>query len=302
LKYGEGGVSYLSGRGGNNKKRYIPDGIYVTMFSGMQEPDQYLTSRQSRQGLLRRMNIAFVKPTDMNMKDWLPPIDFGRVSVLPDLDKFADTLAAEAIRLYNTRSEKVVTDNPNDPDIIVPAYFLEFPQLNKIAREHDAKLVETDDVSDFDIYRQGTVEQLAELSTIYAIGARRSFGTTGIIITENDFEHAQALHAEIHKHAEEAISVVEAGSAVAKTDRNDLNRIYRIVLRGGREGITATAMYGKASLNITTLAMLRSTLLLSEKIFTVVLASTGGRQTQRFYASELFTPEEIEKMREKSMV
>lgn len=49
MYYGEGGSMYLSQRGGKAGVRRLPEGLYVTMLAGMQEPKQYLTPDMIKQ-------------------------------------------------------------------------------------------------------------------------------------------------------------------------------------------------------------------------------------------------------------
>ena len=293
LKYGESGVVYLSARTGKTSKRYIPSGLYITLFAGMQEPEQYLTKRQSRTGLLRRLNIVLVTPEDLSMDDWKSPISFDRDAVPTKLDAFADKLADAAIELYNKR---YFTESPDD-DPKVPAYFLEFPQLNKIAREIDEKLTHAD-FSEYDLYRQGTVEQLAELSVIHAIACDKVVGEEGnwtIIIKEEDFEGAQRLHNEMHKHAEEILDSLSVSSRPMETQQDTIDRIYNIMRRGGRTGIGRSDLFQQSKLKKVDLDEYINTLWESAKILCMT-KKTGGRFAIRYYAAEFFTEEEARTM------
>jgi hypothetical protein len=298
FKYGESGIQYLSKRGGKNPGRYIPPNLYITMFAGMQEPEYYITNRQSRQGLLRRLNIAYVKTEDLSMENWIPPIEIGRERIYGELDVFADKLADKALELYSKRS--FTPDSTSDNFIKVA--FLPMLELNEIAKSIDADLIKPNP-NNFEIYRQGKIEQLSEFAVLHALSEMRSYAPHDewqIFVNQEDFDAAKQIHGAIHKNAEEIFDNLSASSETAKTQKNDLERIYLIIQRTGRAGISSSDLIRKANLIKENLEGLLDTLTLSEKIFVSKPQSTGGRRPTIYYANVHFDEAEVEVMKSQS--
>ena len=88
LYYGESFNQSLSRRSGA-RSRYIPKGMYVTMYSAMQEPSLYLSESMSRQGLLRRIKLIWEKSEDIDMNNWKPPFEKNYNNIWEELKEFA---------------------------------------------------------------------------------------------------------------------------------------------------------------------------------------------------------------------
>ncbi len=282
MKYGESGSAYLSRRGGKKGYRYVPPDLFVTMFAAMQEPDQYLTEVQSRQGLLRRLMVIYVKTSDLSMDDWEPPLRKERRVVWKDLDVYVDDLYHKMRQLAgNCWYIEKRTDKP-----AVPIDILCYVAINKIAEDMDADLIP--ESSDYNIYRQGYWEQLTELATIHCIGRFQPMeGEDGwmFMVGPDDLAAAKALHDDISKNAKEMIDSITISSDDVRTQEKSIDRIFRFIRQAGKEGIDRSDLYNNAKLKSTALDDYIKTLVIGDRIRADEVA-TGGRRLTIYTATE----------------
>lgn len=235
LYYGEGGSMYLSKRGGG-KPRYIPRGLYVTMFAGMQEPEYYITPMMVRQGLIRRILICFVKPNEL--KRWNEPLNLFRKDILPSFDPYIEELIDKMIK-YNSIKPIDTHYHPRVMD-----------KINEVARKNDEALKEkTDDVT---IYKQGFWEQLAKLSVLEAL-SRDGVTILGdkkvLFVNENDLSKAKKFLDKATKHSEDIITGLGAVAEPLRTAERPLERVYRLIVSAGKEGIYRKDLLTKSKMS-----------------------------------------------------
>lgn len=288
LKYGEPGSVNLSQRGGKKGLRYVPPDLFITMYASMQEPKQYLTEAQSRQGLLRRLMIGYVKHSDLNMDDWKAPLRVDRWTVWNLLEVYSDELYQKMVELEQSRwyAEKVGEDSS------VPIYFdIVRQQINDIAREIDEKLIHDD--SDYMIYKQGTWEQLTELSAMHCVARFEIFkinNDTSFNITQDDLDTSRKFHDLLSKHAEEVLDEISEPPSVATSHEKDLGRIYRYIYRAGIEGIKLTDLGNLSKMLKDQLHEVVDTLLVNNKI-KMRRYPTGKRMLTVYIATALLEDE-----------
>ena len=283
LKYGESGSVYLSQRRGAAGTRYVPPGLFVTMFATMQEPDQYLTEAQSRQGLLRRLMIDYVKTSDLSMDNWKPPL-------MPDRWQVWQLLKMYIEDLYNRMIQTELLCAPIEDRYDKPAVAIYFDsvreQINKIAKDIDDEIIHDD--SDYLIYKQGTWEQLTEISAIHCLARFKPFrgDPSFFSILQEDLDAAQVLHKEISRHSEEVLDNISRPDSRASSQQKDLDRIYRYIYRAGVEGITKTRLGNYAKLLKDKLNEILDTLVGFKRV-TMVVVPSGGRKITLYVATEL---------------
>lgn len=138
LYYGEEYLTSLSTRGANKKPRYIPEGIYTTMFAGMQELENYICKEAVTQGLGRRILMVGALS-----EKWYPPIDKKREQYYPELDGIVDKIIER--RKYLKGCLKENQKQPSNWDkkqqriicILEPSVE---KAINEVSRIRDAKI------------------------------------------------------------------------------------------------------------------------------------------------------------------
>ena len=162
LYYGESHSMMLSQRGKDKMNRFLPSGIYVNMFCGMQEANEYITRTMSRQGLLRRIIIVFCSPEEI--KDWIPPINSFRENVYHDLWTSSEII-------YETMNDIVEAMGESSISSFDTSFHPKAMKIiNTYARENDDALKKK--VTDANIYMQSFWEHLAKLSMLEAISEK----------------------------------------------------------------------------------------------------------------------------------
>ncbi len=288
LKYGESGTVYLSQRGGKKGLRYVPPGLFITMFATMQEPGQYLTEAQSRQGLLRRLMIGYIKNTDLDMKDWKAPIRNDRWKLWELLDLYTKELYTNVVITDNSRS---YAEKLGDIEC-VPIYIDDVKdELNDLARKIDEEIIHDD--SDYLIYKQGTWEQLTELAAIHCIARRKFEGDISTEIpslmfnvTKEDLDIVKEFHEKFSMNAEEVLDNINRPASKFTSHEKDLDRIYRYVYRAGIEGIKKTDLGNSAKLLKDALNEILDTLVSYGRVKMKTIP-TKGRQITVYISTEL---------------
>jgi len=272
LYYGEGGTMMLSQRGKDNTgKRFLPEGLYATMFCGMQEPHLYLTPGMSRQGLLRRILLAYCDPKDIDR--WMEPLKEQRREVYTDLWNLSEAIVDKMIDYHSKASDFSpflldITFHPQAMDLI-----------NSFAKENDDNLV--DEVTNLNIYRQSFWEHLAKLAMLNAIArdsVRKVAGEWSGFVSLEDTKIARDYLQRCTKYSSDIIANLGRLDEPIKTSRDNLSRIYQIISSEGNNGILRKDLYRKANLKARELEELLKTLVAQERIVMELADSTGGRR------------------------
>jgi len=304
LKYGEEWSQSLSTRGGKKGHRYIPPGLFVTMFTSMQEPEQYITPGQVRQGLMRRLMILYKRPADKER--WLPPLMPERREVWWLLDCYAKELADKMLTL----SERTYFQIRYDDEEAVPiTHFVVLDEINEYAKEIEMGLVEKDRkagrITNLDIYRLGAIEQIIELSAIRCLAKFQYWGGDEewrFVVTDDDLERAIDFHQRIWRRANEAFEKIGTRRRPVEIETTP-DLVYEIIRESGKEGISRTQFYRRVyNLDQGQLDKALKSLRRSGRIIEIV-RKTGrpGRPECRIYATEFFTEEELEEMLRESI-
>lgn len=243
LYYGEGGSQYLSKRGGKKGLRYIPPGLYVTMFTSMQEAKHYLRPEMMRQGLLRRITIIYVKPEDLSEENYK---DYIEMNGSKDHEKELDTLAKEFVKRMDeytnlsTERHLEITTHPNVLEMI-----------NKVGRERWLACKGHPD--NVNIYFQSMHEHLAKLSMLKSIAEGKLISLEGhptqiISISPEHAKGARDFLERCNKNTEDLILELSMIREPIRTHEDPINRVYRYILSAGKEGIGRSEIYRKANM------------------------------------------------------
>lgn len=241
LYYGEGGKVSLSRRSGKGKGRSVPEGIYVSMFSGMQEPRHYITKDMIRQGLLRRIMIIFIPKAYR----WLEPINPDRYKVYNELKSYAEKLCDLMIEYHKEAS--------NTYPVMGYASFIWVKfgpgvtkEINKYSKELDSALDENP--NDLNIFRQSLWEHLAKLAMVKRIGKgklqqMRGLDVSIITVSQDDMKEAREFLDTIAERTENVVDEIGEVDVPIKSHETALDRVYRKILNKGSKGISRTPLY-----------------------------------------------------------
>jgi len=275
LYYGEGGSMMLSQRGKDARgKRYIPDGLYVTMFAGMQEPHYYLSPIMIRQGLLRRIVLVFCKPSDI--KHWIKPIRLERQTIYGELKGLIDPIYERMLK-YADLSEEY-----NDGLIDTIFQDKATDLINEFAQENDQKLKVEE--SNYNIYQQGFWEHVTKLSMVNAIARDNVKGglRKSLLVTTEDVIKSRDFLVEATKYSGDIISNLSRIDSPIESAREPIERVFTIISEYGKSGIKQSDIYRKTNMTIRTLQPLLTTLEMQERIEMFSITGTQGRPA-RFY-------------------
>lgn len=269
LYYGESYDQALSKRTGK-PGRYIPSGIYVCMFSGMQEPEHYLTIKQSRQGLLRRIVIIYYKPEDAINKPWRAPLGgkFQAQAVFTELEDFSKKYIVPLMKKYK--------DFSRECEVEIDTYTQK--NINNIAEKIDKDILFNPD--DYNIYRQTYWEHLTKICTVNAIAKTKpnlinENGHPMLMVTKDDYDSSIKFFKEIIYHTKEMLENID----IIKKPR-EVETIYekveKKIIKSGQDGITRTNLLNSvAGLNSSKLEEIIKTLLEANKIYAEPVKTTG---------------------------
>lgn len=97
----EPGKVNLSMRSDKGSVRYVPEGLFVTLFAGMQEPWTYVDKRSIKQGLMRRAPVDYVLAHDR----YLPLIAYNRRLYKAAIDAIADKLTERMLQIHQWKQD-----------------------------------------------------------------------------------------------------------------------------------------------------------------------------------------------------
>lgn len=227
LYYGEYFKEDLSQRGGK-PSRFIPSGLYTTMFSAMQEPRHYLSPTASRQGLLRRMRIVYLKSTDFKMDRWKSPFQNDFIKCTKEVRDFVKhEIVPVMMEKYNTIKNSSQKSQYNG---YIPIH-IETEVKDKIeamARKTDEDII--NDPSDFNIYSQTRWEHLAKYSVLSALSEGKTCANMLHYKKALDFDRI------IDKHAMEMMDDLGTSFEQEK-EVKCVNRLEKKIRTAGPDGI-----------------------------------------------------------------
>ncbi len=267
LYYGEGGSMRLSQRGKDARgTRYLEEGNYVTMFTGMQEPEYYLSPIMIRQGLLRRIILIYCKSSDI--KSWIPPI-YRRSSIYRELMDISNKIL-ERMFDYNVQVRSILPSHLIEIDLNPQAQNL----INRYAEENDKALSEEE--TNYRIYMQGFWEHLAKLSALNALSRGNFNPQNNLYITLEDTRSAEKFLKEATQHTRDIITNLSRIDTPIKTAREPLERIFSIISGASDGGIKRSELYRKCNMEGRFLEEMVRTLIAQERV-EIILSATGGR-------------------------
>jgi len=276
LYYGEGGVYYLSKRGKKNEEesvRIIPEGLYVTMFSSMQEPHLYLTPKMIRQGFLRRLMICYVEPNEL--KEWKPPFRLELKNVYDDLANLAEKIGEKVFEYSNYASTSRIIANIH-PEVA--------ERINRYAEKLDMMVKNIGD--DVSIVKQTQWEHLAKLSILDAISKCniKTLSNYPILhVDKENFVEALKFLRYVDEKMENIVAKIASYREPVKTSFEPIERVYAIIKQHGE--ITRAELYKKAMMKKRELDEILETLLSAERI-DIKVQSTKGRHKLIYVCKE----------------
>jgi len=203
LYYGESGTVMLSQRGKDKSpdqkrgKRHIPEGLYVTMFCGMQEPKYYLSPIMVGQGLMRRIMLLYIKTSDMTMETWKKPLEPAREEYYEEFRGIISDFN-ERMKTYQEITQDMHGIN------LIDTIFVDTEFINNFARKWDERLITEE--SYYNIYMQGYWEHLTKLSMLHAISRNGLDKKTGLLrVDREDCRRANDFLTRATKYGQEAI-------------------------------------------------------------------------------------------------
>ena len=219
LYYGEGGIQHFSKRSDKPSMRVLPDGLYVTMLAGLQEPELYFTEAMLRQGLMRRLIIAYV-PKALN---WMDPIDQTRVKF--NIDNVVQILKNKREnRLKTLRNVNVTLDGEAQNTI------------NQFAKENDAQFdILADPVA---LYRQTYWEHILKVAVIHAIDTEPE--QDSLTVYKEHVEKAMSFSKEYSANIEPEIMKFGVEGERIKSKETDFQRIFRLIKSDPRGCISSS--------------------------------------------------------------
>ena len=271
LYYGEGGIMLLSQRGKEARgRRFLPEGLYVTMLAGMQEPHYYLTPTMIRQGLLRRIMLIYTDPKDIDR--WQPPIETWRGNVDGDLKNFSNYIV-EKMYEYVELAEQSQTGKETIQTLFVKdAYNF----INNFAKKNDEELGER--VTDYGIYKQGFWEQITKIAILHSISRDGIEHGEHLSVNINDVKKAYDFVISANKHSSEILSNLSRVDRPIESSYQPIERVYTVIENAGKEGISRSELYRKTNMTSRVLTELVSTLIAQERV-EFEKQETGGKPT-----------------------
>ena len=242
LYYGEGGSMYLSKRGGG-KPRYIPEGLYVTMFAGMQEPQYYIHPSMVRQGTMRRILLCYKE----RASKWKAPLRLGVYEeVYRQLKTWADKVADLMIKYDNSLQDMLSKRYyiPRFRYLLCGIGSNVEEKINNFAEELDRNLDEIP--SDANIYKQSLWEHLTKLVMVRGIArGQLAGGGEGIMVHMEDLDAAWEFLEEVQQPLDRIIEELGEKRKIMESYREPLTRVYAKIYEAGDKGITHTNLLRK---------------------------------------------------------
>lgn len=230
LRYGESGRVNLSRRRGQEGVRMIPEGLYVLLFAGMQEPWNYIDEAYIRQGTARRILIDH-KESNPN---WIPPLSENRDQVWDKLDQLSDQISD----LMTEYHEKAQASSDSIGVIFLPEVV---ERVNQLARGLDERL--DSDASDVNIFRQSMWEHVVQIAMLKKIstGDLHSVGAVDILnVSSDELSWAMQFVRPIWETAETIVDSLGVKEVSVPSYRRLHERILRYLRRASSSGMSRT--------------------------------------------------------------
>jgi len=268
-------------KAGENRSRFIPVGLYFTMFSSMQEPQNFLTQKMNDIGLLRRTKIGYVKTSDLKMTDWKSP--FGSTISSIDCHKQLRLLAKKEIVPKMIKYHKLLQELRNESGCEEDYLNVDFDTesrkvITEMARKVDEALIT--DCSSYNIYKQSDWEHVSKYAILNAISRDNWMGGNnpkGMLFVE--IEDTNKAIADLKAIDSNASYIIDS---IGKTEKMQetgtiLDRMESHIRRGGSAGRTRTQVAQRwSTIHKDELDLKLLTLIDQEKIFEAERPARGG--------------------------
>jgi len=285
LYYGEGGTIPLSTRGKGNVKRKVPEGLYTTLFVGMQEIGQYLhNSKAIKLGFFRRILIIYFGKNDDPGK-YQPYIREDKQEMYKELDAYAERLHV----IVNKVREYTKTNNNRGFEEIIkiqPSTTI-LDKINKYDKEVND--VVRKNRTDTNLAKQSYPEILTKLTLIRQIGMNNiNTEAKEIICTvcNEAFALSEKFLKEVGSNVDEALENIGVKEIAIQSTQSMDDKVFNFIARYP-DGVTQGEMTSKTRWeanrndnNGTTDVIAR--LINIGKIRTEKIP-TGGRSSQKYW-------------------
>jgi hypothetical protein len=289
LYYGEGGKVLLSSRGKktDERVRYIPSGLYVCAFLGIQDLDMYFDQFAIKQGFARRFIMIHCDVTDKSRR--LPPIDptyrIAEVEFSRLITKYED--------MFNNYNEISPSGGRVPILVVIPPEVRGV--INDVWKTCEDEFIQNPD-SLWLLYKQIFWEHLYKLTVLEAISRVEDppFDLSGSKILEvkpEDVKNAGEFMNASMESIREIFSRIEASPKPASLMNygGTLMFIYNTIDSAGQNGISKSELLRKTKLLSGELKRLLITLMESDLIVCYRTKGGKGRRELRFY-SKRFEP------------
>lgn len=237
LYYGQGGYSYFSTKGQGKSRRFVPPNLYTTMFTGLQDPREYITEDLFKQGLMRRIIMVRLEMDDEKkekMKEnWKPYItDSGKhggseVKKLgKSIGKLMSRLQKKRVKMKSRRREKGFKYPHLHIDYMTDAR----EAINDYSKQFDDAIVDETDLQNMYLQSQG--EKLDKLSGVSALSRgniKKVSGESVVHIEGKDVDRARDFLERITKGWVEIIPEIGTRRIPTSTITDPSEKIVQVV-------------------------------------------------------------------------
>lgn len=235
IYYGNSYKANLSNRNKDTENtRFIPRGIYFSIFSAMQKPGEYLTEHSITQGLLRRMLIPYVRAADLDLSKHRSPYNQNFAEIFRQAESLGKTFGEEMITLH----KEIENNKEKYSKGLIPLTCNKQARMmiEKIDRDCKERIVADDSAKN--TYLQSKWEHVLKIAGNIAI----SRGRREVIVKDVDLS-MQIVDA-VHKNVDEMIDSIQQ-STKQKTTTKNLNMVESKIKAAGPKGIKRTDLLNR---------------------------------------------------------
>jgi len=205
----------------------------------------YLTSAMSRQGLLRRILFDYIKPEDLTMDNWMPPIQIGYNKVWDELKSFAvDDIVPLMLKCEDLIKKK------GEGHLLNAGLESELEdEIIGRAKEIDASVIKHP--SDYNIYRQTQWEYEVKLSILRAC-VTDGLNPEGLLAEQKHLDLAKKHLKVLGTHTQEMMDDLTIGEKMREEEKlkmkvlnkiREAGEIRRSDLLNGIRGVNAKRLF-----------------------------------------------------------
>jgi len=260
LYYGKGTTIYLSKRNKKGGDRHIPDGLYIVMFSGMQEFQNYIPVDAVKEGLTRRILFVYCPKNER----WKPPIDENNDDFYPTLDRFAEK-AIKHLDYIRTNYQRTLEKNYKFINVIP------LNQVQENINNADKAITEKVDSNPSleNISRQSGWEQIYRLAVTYEIANEDICKLENVVaLTVPSYLRANEFLNTAWNNMEGMFDSLSEKKEQATSIFGPTERLFQIIKSSMPNGIDTTGIHRKTHWKAEQIEEYLTSLKMEEKIIT----------------------------------